>query len=82
VCKTSAGKFQAPLDAAQYGPKAAQYIAQKASGGIDNYLKQSPIFSKMSDGAFRALSTNMASRFSSKQPVSEEQAKQEFVEGN
>jgi hypothetical protein len=77
-----AAKAQAPLDAAQYGPKAAQYIAQKASGGIDNYLKKSPAFSKMSDGAFRALSTNMASRFSSKQPVSEEQAKQEFVEGN
>lgn len=76
-----APKVQVPLGIAENGPKAAQYLAGKASGGL-GYLQNSPAFSKMSEGAFNSLSNKMASTFSAKQPVSHKQAKQDFIEGN
>lgn len=91
----TAAKLQAPLDAAQYGPKAAQYMAQKASGGIDNFLLKSPklqALARTNPPAFKAIVQSLSQRVSTKapsnvagpgqQPVDEEQAKTSFVEGN
>ncbi len=83
------GKLQAPLDALQNGPKMAQKVAGGMSSGIDSasdYLMKSPRMQELAQStpkAFSALAGDLANKFSPTQaPVSEEQAKADFIKGN
>lgn len=81
-------KLQGALDAAENAPKASQFVAGKAANGleaIEKFMKASPRFSSMSEGAFKALASslsNRAAQFDPSKPVSEQDAKQSFVQGN
>lgn len=84
------GKIQGGLDTLQHGPQIAQNIAGKASAGIDgvkDFLMRSPRFQSMAENtpkAFSSLASSVSGRVSgpNQQPVSEEQAKQDFLKGN
>ncbi len=83
-----AGKVQAPLDALQHGPKAAQYLAGKAASGLDSagdFLMKSPTFQSLAEKspqAFSALAGDFGKRVNKDPKQEDEQQKQAFVQGN
>jgi hypothetical protein len=92
------GKATGTMNVLEHAPKAAQWAAGKASGAIDKasqFLLRSPRMQQLANAnptAFKALAAHLAQKTSTEapqakenfvsQPVDEETAKNQFLEGN